>query len=86
MRFGVIVFPGTWSDRDFEHALGAVLGHEVERVWHEDTDLSSYDCMVAPGGFSYGDYLRRRRHRPHTPPCSPPLWARWSATRPTASR
>ena len=58
MRFGVIVFPGTWSDRDFEHALGAVLGHEVERVWHEDTDLSSYDCMVAPGGFSYGDYLR----------------------------
>ncbi len=58
MRFGVIVFPGTWSDRDFEHALGAVLGHDVERVWHEDTDLSSYDCMVVPGGFSYGDYLR----------------------------
>ena len=58
MRFGVIVFPGTWSDRDFEHALGGVLGHDVVRVWHKDTDLSPYDCVVVPGGFSYGDYLR----------------------------
>lgn len=58
MRFGVIVFPGTWSDRDFEHAIGTVLGHEVERVWHQQTDLSPYDCVVVPGGFSYGDYLR----------------------------
>lgn len=58
MKFGIIVFPGTWSDRDFEHAIGTVLGHEVTRVWHQETDLSSYDCIVVPGGFSYGDYLR----------------------------
>ena len=58
MRFGVIVFPGTWSDLDFEHALGSVLGYKVDRVWHKQTDLSPYDCLVIPGGFSYGDYLR----------------------------
>ena len=58
MRFGVVVFPGTWSDRDCHHALSAVLGQQVEYVWHKDTDLSSYDCVVLPGGFSYGDYLR----------------------------
>jgi phosphoribosylformylglycinamidine synthase I len=58
MRFGVIVFPGTWSDRDCYHALGEVLGQEVNYIWHKDTDLSSYDCVILPGGFSYGDYLR----------------------------
>lgn len=58
MRFGVIVFPGTWSDRDCHHALGEVLGQEVDYIWHKDTDLSGYDCVVLPGGFSYGDYLR----------------------------
>lgn len=58
MRFGVIVFPGTWSDRDCYHALGEVLGQEVNYIWHKDTDLSGYDCVILPGGFSYGDYLR----------------------------
>lgn len=58
MRFGVIVFPGTWSDRDCHHALGTVLGQPVEYVWHKDTDLSPFDCVILPGGFSYGDYLR----------------------------
>ena len=58
MRFGVIVFPGTWSERDFDHALGTVLGQDVSYVWHQETDLSGYDCVVVPGGFSYGDYLR----------------------------
>ncbi len=58
MRFGVIVFPGTWSDRDCHHALGEVLGQEVDYIWHKDTDLSGYDCVILPGGFSYGDYLR----------------------------
>lgn len=58
MRFGVIVFPGTWSDRDCHHALGEVLGQEVNYIWHKDTDLSGYDCVILPGGFSYGDYLR----------------------------
>ena len=58
MRFGVVVFPGTWSDRDCSAALGELLGQEVAYVWHKERDLSRFDCMVLPGGFSYGDYLR----------------------------
>ncbi len=58
MRFGIIVFPGTWSDRDCYYALKAVLGQKVDYIWHKETDLSAYDCVVLPGGFSYGDYLR----------------------------
>jgi phosphoribosylformylglycinamidine synthase len=58
MKFGVIVFPGTWSDRDCYYALHDVLGQEAGYIWHKETDLSSYDCIILPGGFSYGDYLR----------------------------
>ena len=58
MKFGVVVFPGTWSDRDCLHALGPVMGHEAVAIWHQDTDLQGCDCIVLPGGFSYGDYLR----------------------------
>ncbi len=58
MKFGVVVFPGTWSDTDCHHVLQNVLHQWVEYVWHKDTDLSGYDCIVLPGGFSYGDYLR----------------------------
>ena len=58
MKFGVVVFPGTWSDGDCYHVLDQVLHQEVSYVWHKETDLSSYDCLVLPGGFSYGDYLR----------------------------
>ncbi len=58
MKFGILVFPGTWSDRDFHWALGEVLGQEVQYLWHKETDLSRYDCVILPGGFSYGDYLR----------------------------
>jgi phosphoribosylformylglycinamidine synthase len=58
MRFGVIVFPGTWSDQDCYYALDKVLGQEVDYIWHKDTNLSGYDCVILPGGFSYGDYLR----------------------------
>jgi phosphoribosylformylglycinamidine synthase len=58
MRFGVIVFPGTWSDVDCFHVLKNVFHQPVEYVWHKDTDLSPYDCVILPGGFSYGDYLR----------------------------
>ena len=60
MRFGILVFPGTWSETDCHHALGHVLGHHVEYVWHkESSDLRSrFDCLIVPGGFSYGDYLR----------------------------
>jgi len=58
MKFGVIVFPGTWSDTDCYHVLKDVFRQPVEYVWHKDTDLSGFDCVILPGGFSYGDYLR----------------------------
>ena len=57
MRFGIAVFPGTWSDRDCKHAL-ELAGHEAVMLWHKDRDLQSADCVILPGGFSYGDYLR----------------------------
>ena len=58
MKFGVVVFPGTWSDVDCFDVLNDVFHQPVEYVWHKDTDLSPYDCIILPGGFSYGDYLR----------------------------
>jgi len=58
MKFGVVVFPGTWSDVDCFDVLNDVFQQPVEYVWHKDTDLSPYDCVILPGGFSYGDYLR----------------------------
>jgi phosphoribosylformylglycinamidine synthase len=58
MKFGVVVFPGTWSDRDCLRVLGPVLGHETVSLWHDSTDLQGCDALVLPGGFSHGDYLR----------------------------
>jgi phosphoribosylformylglycinamidine synthase subunit PurQ / glutaminase len=58
MRFGILVFPGTWSERDCHYALTACMGQQAEYVWHRETDLARFDCLVLPGGFSYGDYLR----------------------------
>ncbi len=55
---GVVVFPGTWSDSDCYYVLDKVLGQRVDYVWHKDSNLSDFDCLVLPGGFSYGDYLR----------------------------
>ncbi|MCU0395610.1 MAG: phosphoribosylformylglycinamidine synthase subunit PurQ [Chitinophagaceae bacterium] len=61
MKFGVVVFPGSNCDRDMHDALAYDLGQEVMMLWHKDKDLSMFttnDCIVLPGGFSYGDYLR----------------------------
>ena len=58
MRFAVVVFPGTWSDGDCYYVLDTLLGQDVDYVWHRQHDLSGYDCVVLPGGFSYGDHLR----------------------------
>jgi phosphoribosylformylglycinamidine synthase len=61
MKFGVVVFPGSNCDRDTFDALTYDLGQEVIMLWHKDKDLgmfSTEDCIVLPGGFSYGDYLR----------------------------
>jgi phosphoribosylformylglycinamidine synthase I len=58
VRFAVLVFPGTWSDKDCHHVLKNVLKQDSQLVWHRETDLSDYDAIIVPGGFSYGDYLR----------------------------
>ena len=61
MKFGVVVFPGSNCDRDMYDALSYDLGQEVSMLWHKDKDLSKFnteDCIILPGGFSYGDYLR----------------------------
>lgn len=61
MKFGVVVFPGSNCDRDMQDALAQDLGQEVIMLWHKDRDLSAFnteDCIILPGGFSYGDYLR----------------------------
>lgn len=61
MKFGVVVFPGSNCDRDMFDAIQQDLKAPVSFLWHKDSDLSAYsteDCIVLPGGFSYGDYLR----------------------------
>jgi phosphoribosylformylglycinamidine synthase len=58
MRFGVVIFPGTWSDCDFHYVISEVLRQPVTYIWHRESNLSEFDCLILPGGFSYGDYLR----------------------------
>jgi phosphoribosylformylglycinamidine synthase len=55
MRFGVVVFPGTWSDCDFHYVVSEVVKQPVKYVWHRDRNLADLDCVILPGGFSYGD-------------------------------
>ncbi|WP_353892954.1 phosphoribosylformylglycinamidine synthase subunit PurQ [Proteinivorax hydrogeniformans] len=58
MNFGVVVFPGSNCDKDAQYAVES-LGHSCQLIWHKDTDLpKDVDCIILPGGFSYGDYLR----------------------------
>jgi len=58
VRFGIVVFPGSNCDRDCHHVLERVLHQSVRYIWHAESDVSDIDCVVLPGGFSYGDYLR----------------------------
>ena len=58
LNFGVAVFPGTWSDADCYHVLDRVFHQKVDYLWHKERNLEGYDCVILPGGFSYGDYLR----------------------------
>jgi len=57
-RFGVVVFPGSNCDHDCYYVLKKFLSQDCEYIWHRDKDLEDFDCIVIPGGFSYGDYLR----------------------------
>src|SRR4249920_1934631 len=61
MKFGIVVFPGSNCDRDMQDSLRNDLQQEVIQLWHKDKDIAMFntgDCIVLPGGFSYGDYLR----------------------------
>lgn len=58
MRWGVITFPGSCDDQDVVDSLKADLGQTVQSLWHKDEFRGDFDCIVLPGGFSYGDYLR----------------------------
>jgi phosphoribosylformylglycinamidine synthase I len=58
VKFGVVTFPGSNCDFDTIHAFKEVMGQPTVNLWHKDHDLQSVDCVVLPGGFAYGDYLR----------------------------
>lgn len=58
MKFGVVVFPGSNCDQDCFDVVANVIRQPVEFIWHKDTKLDHFDCIIIPGGFSYGDYLR----------------------------
>ena len=58
MKFGVMVFPGSNCDADCYHVIKSVLKQPVEYIWHQEKSLAGFDCVILPGGFSYGDYLR----------------------------
>lgn len=58
MKFGVVIFPGSNCDYDTLYALNDVLHQDAIFLWHKEHDLKNVDCVILPGGFSYGDYLR----------------------------
>ena len=58
MKFGIVVFPGSWSQQDFYHVIVNVLKEEGCYLWHKEADLKGSDCVILPGGFAHGDYLR----------------------------
>ncbi len=67
MKFGIVVFPGSWSERDMHYAVADVLGYQAEYVWHRETSLEGFDAILLPGGFSYGDHLRCGAIAAHSP-------------------
>ena len=83
MKAAVIVFPGSNRDRDIYTVLKSAWGlapnagnpdgadfageHQVELVWHGDSELPDVDIVAVPGGFSYGDYLRCGAMAAHSP-------------------
>lgn len=58
MKFGIVVFPGSNCEHDVYHVAKHLLGHEASFIWHKDTSFAGVDCLVLPGGFAHGDYLR----------------------------
>lgn len=58
MKFGVVQFPGSNCDDDAFHAVASVIHQPVEFIWHQSENVSGFDAIILPGGFSFGDYLR----------------------------
>lgn len=58
MKFGIVVFPGSNCDQDCFYVVKNVLGQSAKYIWHKHNNLNGLDCVILPGGFSYGDYLR----------------------------
>ena len=58
MKFGIVVFPGSWSQQDFYHVIVEVLKEDACYLWHKEADLKGSECVILPGGFAHGDYLR----------------------------
>ena len=67
MKFGIVVFPGSWSERDMHYAVADVLGYQAEYIWHRQTTVEGFDAILLPGGFSYGDHLRCGAIAAHSP-------------------
>ena len=58
MKFAILVFPGSNCDHDAYKVIENIEGANPKFIWHRENNLSEYDAVVIPGGFSYGDYLR----------------------------
>jgi len=59
MKFGIVVFPGSNCDHDAHYSVTANIGADAQYIWHKDTIIpKDINCIILPGGFSYGDYLR----------------------------
>ena len=58
MKFGIVVFPGSNCDQDVAHVVGTVLGQPWQYIWHQSDSVNEVDCVILPGGFSFGDHLR----------------------------
>jgi len=58
VKFGIVVFPGSNCEHDVYHVAKHVLGHDAAFLWHKDSSFTGVDCVVLPGGFAHGDYLR----------------------------
>ena len=67
MKFGIVVFPGSWAERDMHYAVAYVLGYEAEYIWHRETSVNDFDAILLPGGFSYGDHMRCGAIAAHSP-------------------
>ncbi len=67
MKFGIAVYPGSNCDYDTYRVIRDILGEHPEFIDYRRTDVEGFDCIILPGGFSFGDYLRPGTLAAHTP-------------------